>query len=123
MEAKKKVLVIDDEVSLLETTAYVLKDRGYDVLTAASGAAGFKLANSGKPNLIILDVNMPGIDGWEALKMLKANAKTKDIPVLMLTTKSMISDVNFAFALGATGYLTKPLNVSRLEIKVKELIG
>jgi CheY-like chemotaxis protein/nitrogen-specific signal transduction histidine kinase len=105
------VLVIDDDPSVLELMERHLEKEGFNIVTASDGEEGLELARELKPLAITLDVLMPGMDGWEVLSALKADERTADIPVLMLT---ILEGREKGFALGAAEYLTKPIDRSRL---------
>ncbi|PIP25010.1 MAG: response regulator, partial [Candidatus Nealsonbacteria bacterium CG23_combo_of_CG06-09_8_20_14_all_36_12] len=103
----KKILFIEDEETLQKTLGEVLKQEGYEIIPALDGEAGLNLLKSEKPDLILLDLVMPKMDGFEVLKRLKADEETKDIPVIVLTNLEGIGDVGKAIELGATTYLVK----------------
>ncbi len=105
------VLVIDDDAAVRDLMARFLGKEGFRVATAAGGEEGLRLARELQPDVITLDVLMPGMDGWSVLAALKADAALADIPVVMLT---MLDDRNLGYALGAADYLTKPLDRERL---------
>jgi CheY-like chemotaxis protein len=105
------VLVIDDDASALELLSRNLHGAGLEVVTASNGREGLDLAKTLKPLAITLDVLMPGMDGWEILRALKADPETEDIPVIMVT---MTDDSELGYALGATEFLTKPVRRSEL---------
>ncbi len=120
--ARKKVpvLVIDDEEYVRNLVQYSLSSAGFEVYAASDGPSGIKTARKYKPRLIILDVMMPGMDGLEVLLNLKWNKKTKRIPVFMLTGRSLMQDMDKAFARRADDYITKPFDVEKLGGIVKE---
>ena len=105
------VLVIDDEPTARDMIGRMLAKEGYHVVTAANGADGLRLAAEVKPDVITLDIMMPGMDGWSVLSKLKADPAVTAIPVVVLT---IIDDRNLGFALGASDYLTKPIDRERL---------
>ena len=105
------VLVIDDDAAVRDLMARFLGKEGFRIVTAASGEEGLRLARELRPDVITLDVLMPGMDGWSVLAALKADAELADIPVVMLT---MLDDRNLGYALGAADYLTKPIERERL---------
>ena len=105
------VLVIDDDAAARELVARFLEKEGMAVIGAADGAAGLKAARERRPQVITLDVMMPGLDGWSVLTALKSDAATAEIPVVML---SVVDERNLGFALGASEYLTKPVDRDRL---------
>jgi DNA-binding response OmpR family regulator len=107
--AKKKILVVDDEQSLADIIAMRLKQEGYDVITAADGEEGLKIARSAKPDLVLLDVTMPKMNGDEVLAKLQAAEDTKSIPVIMITAMSEVDDiVKYMAKGGAKDYIVKP---------------
>jgi GAF domain-containing protein/CheY-like chemotaxis protein len=108
---RSTVLVIDDESTVRDLMARFLGKEGFRVVTAAGGEEGLRLARELAPDVITLDVLMPGMDGWSVLAALKADATLADIPVVMLT---MLDDRNLGYALGAADYLTKPIDRERL---------
>lgn len=113
------VLVIDDEADLARLVEYNLGKEGYLVLSAREGEAGLKLAREQNPQAILLDVMMPGLDGWEVLKRLRAEPRTARIPVLMLTAKTQEADRVLGLELGADDYLSKPFSVRELAARIK----
>ncbi len=121
---RSKVLVIDDDPSLQRLLRIRLESHeNVNVEQASGGEDGLRQAANVNPDLIILDWVLPDIQGLDVLKLLKADDKTKEIPVLMLTGKNCIGDIEEAFAMGAEGYLTKPFDLRRLGEKVKGLIS
>jgi len=121
--AKKSVLVVDDDDLSLEATAMLIERLGYRAFKARNGAEAISQGLMRLPNLIILDVHMPGKSGWEVLKALRAAPTTKKIPVVMLTGVSGVADANKSFELGANGYLLKPVDSVVLGKQVAGLIG
>ena len=107
----KKVVVIDDEPTARDLLHRLLRAEGFQVLTAGGGEEGLRLVKAIHPDLITLDVIMPGMDGWAVLTELKANPETADIPVIVLT---ILDDKNLGYTLGAADYLTKPIDRERL---------
>jgi PAS domain S-box-containing protein len=105
------VLVIDDDASARDLVARFLEKEGLEVVGAADGAAGIRAAREHRPDVITLDVVMPGMDGWAVLTALKSDPSLADVPVVML---SMVDEKNLGFALGASDYLTKPIERDRL---------
>ena len=105
------VLVVDDDTSVRELMKRSLSREGFRVLLARSGEEGLKLVKERKPDIITLDVMMPGMDGWSVLTRLKSDPETEDIPVILVT---MIDDKNMGYSLGALDYLTKPIDKKRL---------
>ena len=123
MSAKPKILVIDDEQKVLDLIAFRLQLLGYRVITAAGGEPGMALAESECPDLIILDVTMPGLDGLTVCGRLKRSDTTGGIPILMLTARCDVEDVNKAMAAGADDYMVKPYDPTALQTKLRRLLG
>ncbi|HEX2956391.1 MAG TPA: response regulator [Chitinispirillaceae bacterium] len=105
----KKILIVDDEPLLVKSMCIVLKYRGFDVQGVMDGYEGIKSAESFQPDIIILDIMMPGIDGWETLKRLKENDKTRHIPVIIFTAKEYSNGTQLARQAGAADLITKPV--------------
>ena len=118
----RTVLVADDEADLVDLIGYNLKRSGYDVLTAGDGPTALKLAQQHGPDLIVLDVMMPGLDGTEVCRRLKSDAKTAKIPVVMLTARSEETDIVVGLTLGADDYVTKPFSMKVLLARLAGLL-
>jgi len=103
----KRILFIEDESALQKTFGDILKDEGYEIISALDGEIGLKLAKTKKPDLILLDLILPKIHGFDVLKQLKDDPETKEIPIIVLTNLEGIGDVDKAIELGATTYLVK----------------
>jgi DNA-binding response OmpR family regulator len=114
MIAKNKILVIDDEPGVVELLKKRLERAGYDVIAATDGMEGFKRACEHKPDLILLDIIMPGVDGLTVLKRLKTEEATRQIPVVMVTAKGLTDSLFEAQKYGATDYIIKPFQWSEL---------
>lgn len=119
----KKVLIIDDEPEILSILSFRISNWGYDPVTAGSGKEGLEIAEEEIPDLVILDVMMPGMDGFETLKRLKQSDKTNTIPVMMITVANAKLDIERAISMGAKFYLTKPYDAQELKSKIIQLIG
>ena len=103
----KKILFIEDESALQKTVGESLKQEGYDIISAIDGEVGLRLAQEKKPDLIILDLVLPKMHGFDVLKKLKENTETENIPVIVLTNLEGVEDIDKAIELGATTYLVK----------------
>ncbi|XOB41998.1 MAG: response regulator [Candidatus Nealsonbacteria bacterium] len=103
----KKILFIEDESALQKTFGEILSQEGYEMIPALDGETGLKMAKTKKPDLILLDLILPKVHGFEVLKQLKEDPETKEIPVIILTNLEGIGDVDKAIGLGATTYLVK----------------
>jgi DNA-binding response OmpR family regulator len=119
---KQKVLIVDDEPDALELIAFNLKGAGLDVTTAADGNEALKKASQHPPDLIVLDVMLPEVDGLEVCKVLRRDKKTAGIPILMLTAKAAEIDRVLGLELGADDYVTKPFSPRELVLRVKRLL-
>ena len=114
-----KILIVDDEPDLVSTVEYRLKFADCEVVTAANGQEGLERARTEKPDLILLDTNMPVMNGHEMLERLRADAELKNIPVLMLTARCEPQDIAAASAHGVTDYVTKPFDFAELMAKIQ----
>ncbi|WP_431064965.1 sensor histidine kinase [Methylotuvimicrobium sp.] len=121
IDKRPSILIVDDEsVNLSVFGQYLMAD--YAVLVATSGAKALEIANNNSLDLILLDIMMPGMDGYEVIKVLKASPKTQDIPVIFVTALTSGLDETFGFSLGAADYLYKPCNLSILSVRVNSQI-
>ena len=118
---KAKVLVIEDDRSLAEVLSYNLKGAGYEVLVATDGQDGLLKAETKSPDLIVLDLMLPVVDGLDVCRRLRAQPATREIPIIMLTAKAEESDEIVGFSLGADDYVTKPFSVKVLLERIKAL--
>jgi len=118
---KKSILVIDDEKDIQKLLQYNLEKEGYQVFSAKTGEEGLELANVKMPDLIILDLMLPGVDGLEVCKLLRTGKDTKHTPILMLTAKSSEIDQVVGLELGASDYIAKPFSVKVLLARLKNI--
>ncbi len=116
-----KVLIIDDSPTERFYLTDVLRKQGYEVITAESGEQGIAVAKVEKPDLILMDVVMPGLNGFQATRQLSRNPETQSIPVIMCTTKGQETDRVWGLRQGAIDYLVKPVVAAELITKVKAL--
>jgi DNA-binding response OmpR family regulator len=121
--SKKRILVIDDEENLLRIVGDRLQFAGYDVYTAHNGTEGLKKAGLTNPHLILLDIMMPDIDGFNVLLQLKKNRKTRSSAVMMLTSKNEDDAIDRAINMGAVDYIVKPFTVNVLLDKISRAIS
>jgi len=115
-----RILAVEDDEIILKALQYYLKLYGFKVDVAGDGPTAIKMAQDKKPELILLDWMMPGMDGMEVLSELKHDDSTSSIPVFMLTGRGMIGDLDQAFTLGADDYITKPMDLSQLGQVVRD---
>ena len=121
MRNKKKILVVDDEDDILHFLELVLKEKGYDVATASGGHEALTKAQIEKPNLILLDIMMPQMDGWEVLKLLRVDEETFEIPVAMLSARTEAKDRVQGLQEGAIDYICKPFSLQDLLTKIETI--
>jgi DNA-binding response OmpR family regulator len=118
----EKILIIDDDLDTLRLVGLMLQRQGYQITAATNGQQGLEKALDDKPNLILLDIMMPEMDGYEVARRLRANPETVDVPILMFTAKTQLDDKVAGFEVGADDYLTKPTHPSELQSHVKALL-
>jgi DNA-binding response OmpR family regulator len=123
MSERIPILVIDDDADFLELVNYNLRLDGFDVSQATNGPQGLKLARKKRPAVILLDTTMPDMNGLEVLSELKYNVKTEQIPVFMLTAKTMMGDIERAFDIGADDYVAKPVELQKLGKIIKRKLS
>lgn len=114
-----KILVVDDALENLNVLRQILESEGYSVLLAPSGEIALRIAREQRPDLILLDVVMPKIDGFEVCRQLKSDSQTASIPTLFVTATTDENDLTEGFAVGAVGYITKPFHVQDVLIHVR----
>jgi CheY-like chemotaxis protein len=122
MTRKKILLVVDDSPTAILWHRLMLEEEGYEVLTAADGAEGVEVAKKQLPELVLLDVIMPRMNGFEACRALREDERTRDIPVLMITTRSEMPNVLKGYESGCNEYITKPVDRTELVTKVRSYL-
>jgi len=120
---RKKILIVDDEVDLVEVNESLLTANGYEVITAYDGLEGLKIAREEKPDLIILDLNMPKLDGYQVCRLIKFDTTLNNIPIIMLTARDKNIDKAQGEEVKVDLYLTKPYEIEELLQSVKGFIG
>ena len=123
MPQKKKILIVDDEKQLVSLVSLHMKMSGYEVLSAKDGEEALTIAKEEAPDLIILDLMLPKMDGWEVCKRLRTESNIGDIPVIMLTARSEAGDKLKGFECGADDYVTKPFSPRELVARVKRVLA
>jgi|SRR6516164_2426446 two-component system, cell cycle response regulator DivK len=118
-----KILLVEDNEMNRDMLSRRLMRRGYEVAVAVDGAQGVAMAQSEKPDLVLMDLSLPGIDGWEATRRIKAGADTKHLPVIGLTAHAMAGDREKALEAGCDDYDTKPIELERLIGKIESLLS
>lgn len=119
---KKRILVVDDEAELVKAIEIRLKQADYEVLTAYDGQEGLDKAQKERPDLIVLDLMMPKMDGYKVCGLLKADSRYNKIPIIMLTAKAQEEDMKLGKEVGADAYIMKPFESEVLLSKIKELL-
>ena len=120
--SKETILIVDDEEDIIELIKYNLKNEGYMVLTALTGEKAIQVAKQSQPDLMILDLMLPGIDGLEVTRYLRNNEATHDLPIVMLTAKGEESDVVTGLELGANDYISKPFSPKVLVARIRSIL-
>jgi len=121
--SKGKILVVDDEIYIVHILDFSLGMEGYEVITALDGEQALEKVASEKPDLIVLDIMMPKLDGYEVCKSIKSNSSTQNIPVILLSAKGRNVDQKLGFDVGADDYITKPFSPRKLVERINQLLG
>jgi two-component system alkaline phosphatase synthesis response regulator PhoP len=119
---RKRILVVDDEKDLVDLITYNLQRNGFEMLAASNGNDAIEIAQREQPDLVILDLMLPGIDGTEVARRLKGDSRTAQIPIIMLTAKSEETDVVVGLTLGADDYVTKPFSMKILLARLNTVL-
>ncbi len=122
MDKTQKILIVDDEPNILLSLEFLLKKNGYDVYIARDGAEALHIAQEEKPHLIILDIMMPKVDGYEVCERVKQEATFNDPKVIFLSAKSKEIDIEKGYAAGADLYITKPFSTRNFVKNIKEML-
>ena len=117
-----RILIVEDNEENRDVLSRRLMRRGYDVITAGDGQQGVDMARAERPDLVLMDMNMPVLDGWQATKLLRADDATKALPIIGLTAHAMAGDREKAMEAGCTDYHTKPVDFPRLMGQIEELL-
>lgn len=118
-----KLLIVEDNQDNRDALSRRLERRGFSVLIAVDGQAGAATARAEHPDLILMDMNMPGIDGWEATRLVKSDPATADIPVIALTAHALAGDRGRALDAGCADYHTKPVDLAKLLAQIEEILS
>jgi len=121
--SKGKILVVDDEIYIVHILDFSLGMEGYEVITALDGEQALEKVKTEKPDLIVLDIMMPKLDGYEVCKNIKSSAGTQHIPVILLSAKGRNVDQKLGFDVGADDYITKPFSPRKLVERINQLLG
>lgn len=123
MIQKRKILIVEDEKELVKLITFHMVTSGYDTLSANNGFEALEICETEKPALIILDIMLPKIDGWEVCRRIRENPKTRNIPIIMLSALTEVNDKLKGFNLGIDDYVTKPFSPRELLVRVKRVIS
>ncbi|MHB0756688.1 response regulator transcription factor [Polaribacter sp. M15] len=118
----KKILIVDDEPNIVMTLEYAFKKKNFEVYIARDGSEALEILKTKIPNIILLDVMMPEVDGYQTLQVIKKNKVLKDTKIIFLSAKSKDSDIEKGLELGADKYFTKPFSIRKIVNEVEELI-
>ncbi len=118
-----KILLVEDNEMNRDMLARRLEKRGYSVVIAVDGSQGIAMTHSEKPDLVLMDMSLPGIDGWEATRQLKGDKNTAGIPIIALTAHAMAEDRERALAAGCNEYESKPVDLANLLAKLEAILG
>jgi DNA-binding response OmpR family regulator len=122
MSVLKKILVVDDDPYILMSLEFLMKKNGFDVMVARNGTEALELVEKQLPNLVLLDIMMPDVDGYEICRHIKSSKKLKDAKVVFMSAKSKEADIKKGYDLGASLYITKPFSTRELMKQIKELM-
>jgi len=122
-DGKKTILIVDDEQDIVETLEFLVQSEGYNYISAYDGEEALKLAKCNRPDLIILDVMLPKINGYKVSRLLKFDTKYKDIPILMVTARSQEEDRVIGEETGADEYITKPFDINEIINKINTYLS
>lgn len=123
MTNRKKVLLVDDQNTVLMMERMMLKDAGYDIVTARNGEEAVEKALAERPDLILLDVVMPKMDGFAVCRALRGREETRRVPIILCTTRGESTNVQAGFDAGCNEYVTKPFNAAKLLAKLEGYLG
>lgn len=118
----KDILIVDDELDILIPIQFLMEQQGYSVMTAQRGEDALDLIYQYKPDLVLLDIMLPGIDGWQVCEIVRLNPNYRDIKIIFLTARGRKEEIAKGLALGADDYITKPFSNAKLVAKVKALL-
>lgn len=120
--SRKKILLVDDSSTILMMEKFILRNDPYVIVTATNGEEAVRKAEAERPDLILLDVVMPRMSGFEACRLMRDSAALKDVPIVMVTTRGEAANVETGWMSGCTDYITKPINAVELLAKVRSLL-
>lgn len=119
---RKKILIVDDEPNIVMTLEYAFKKQDYEVFIARDGSEALDIVNNSVPDVVLLDIMMPNVDGYQTLKYIKNKPDLKNTKIVFLTAKNKSSDIEKGLHLGADKYLTKPFSVKKIVSEINNLL-
>ncbi|MCK5003844.1 MAG: response regulator [Candidatus Aminicenantes bacterium] len=119
---KANILIIEDNEQNLYLITFILESRGHTIIPAMDGESGIRIAGEIKPDIILLDIQLPGLDGYEVAKRLRNNPDLKNIPIVAVTSYAMVGDKEKALESGCTGYIEKPINPDTFPVEVEKFL-
>jgi DNA-binding response OmpR family regulator len=119
----QRILIVDDEPNIVLALELLMKREGYEVRTVASGETAFSAVGEFRPDLVLLDIMMPGMDGYEVCRLIRSDPLLKDVRIIMITAKGRDVEKEKGLALGADYYITKPFSTREVSVKVRELLA
>jgi len=119
----QKILIVDDEPNIVMTLEYAFKKKNFEVFIARDGSEALQILESQIPNVVLLDIMMPKVDGYETLKLIKQKPQLQDTKVIFVTAKNKASDIEKGLKLGANKYITKPFSIKKILSEVQELLS
>ncbi len=119
----KKILIVDDEPNIVMSLEYTLKKNKFEVFIARDGSEALEILKTKTPDLVLLDIMMPQVDGYETLRRIRLEEKLNDTKVVFLSAKNKASDIEKGLALGAAKYITKPFSIKKIVTDINELLG
>ncbi len=117
-----RILVVDDDLAVRELIEITLKQAGYDVLSAADGKTAVQITQKEKPDLVLLDVRLPELDGYEVCKQITSNPSTRHVPVVFVSARGQIDEIRLGLSAGAVDYFVKPFSTELLKKRIQELL-
>lgn len=118
----RRILIVDDEPNIVMSLEYIFKKENFEVFIARDGEEAIQIAEDKLPDVILLDIMMPNVDGYQVLKHLKNDSKLEDIKIIFLSAKNKVSDIELGLQLGADKYVSKPFSTKKLVKEVKQLL-
>ncbi|MCX2764635.1 response regulator transcription factor [Aquimarina muelleri] len=119
---RKKILIVDDEPNIVMSLEYTFKKKDFDVYIARDGEEAIEILKSKIPDVILLDIMMPNVDGYQTLQYIRENSTTKNIKVIFLTAKNKALDIEKGFTMGVDKYITKPFSIKKIVAEINELM-